>query len=295
MSDVFGKSRIMKITPLAADSLGTRSMATFVSTKDANFLIDPSTSLAPDRYGLAPHALEEQRFREHWRVIMKYAAQAEVVIITHYHYDHHYPKRLDVFRGKLVLIKHPEEKINLNQKRRAAEFVQTIKDVAKEIDIVDGKKLMFGKTRVEFSQPVFHGKSDKLGYVIEFVIQEDMRFVFTSDVQGPLHSDQLAFITREDPDIVYLDWPLTYMLGSVYKKSDLSTAILNIEKILTGTNLKTLIIDHHLPRDIDWRKKLQKIFDRNENKIQITTAAGFLGLPDDPLEAKRRILYAKPC
>ena len=48
----------MKITPLAADSMGTRSMATFVETGDCRILIDPGAELGPMRYGLAPHPLE---------------------------------------------------------------------------------------------------------------------------------------------------------------------------------------------------------------------------------------------
>ncbi len=41
----------MNITPIAADSLGTRSMATFVETGDCGIFIDPAVSLAPRRYG----------------------------------------------------------------------------------------------------------------------------------------------------------------------------------------------------------------------------------------------------
>ncbi len=35
----------MKITPLAFDSFGTRSMSTFVETKDVKILIDPGVAL----------------------------------------------------------------------------------------------------------------------------------------------------------------------------------------------------------------------------------------------------------
>jgi predicted metallo-beta-lactamase superfamily hydrolase len=40
----------MKISPLAADSLGARSMATLVETRDVTVLIDPSVRLGPYRY-----------------------------------------------------------------------------------------------------------------------------------------------------------------------------------------------------------------------------------------------------
>ena len=51
----------MRIVPLAADSLGARSMATFVETRDVSVLVDPSVRLAPVRYDLPPHPLEEDR------------------------------------------------------------------------------------------------------------------------------------------------------------------------------------------------------------------------------------------
>ncbi len=54
----------MKITPLAADSLGARSMVTFVETRDVSVLIDPSVRLGPRRYELPPHPLEEDRRRD---------------------------------------------------------------------------------------------------------------------------------------------------------------------------------------------------------------------------------------
>ena len=43
----------MKVIPLAFESLGVRSMATFVET-DHKILIDPGTSIAPKRFGYPP-------------------------------------------------------------------------------------------------------------------------------------------------------------------------------------------------------------------------------------------------
>jgi predicted metallo-beta-lactamase superfamily hydrolase len=37
----------MKVIPLAADSLGVRSMATYVEVADTGVLIDPGATLAP--------------------------------------------------------------------------------------------------------------------------------------------------------------------------------------------------------------------------------------------------------
>ena len=48
----------MNVIPLSSDSLGVRSMATYVETKDCKILIDPSAALGPKRYGLPPHQKE---------------------------------------------------------------------------------------------------------------------------------------------------------------------------------------------------------------------------------------------
>jgi predicted metallo-beta-lactamase superfamily hydrolase len=54
----------MKIVPIAFDSLGVRSMATYVETNDVKIVIDPGVSVSPDRYSLPPHRMELDRRRE---------------------------------------------------------------------------------------------------------------------------------------------------------------------------------------------------------------------------------------
>ena len=51
-----------KIIPLAAESLGVRSMCTYVETPDLRILIDPGVSLGP-RFGLLPHPKEYEAIR----------------------------------------------------------------------------------------------------------------------------------------------------------------------------------------------------------------------------------------
>ena len=113
----------MKIIPIASDSMGTRSMATFVETKDCKILIDPGVALGPRRYGLPPHPLEIEKLEEDWRNIVKYADKAQVMIVTHYHYDHHNPEYPEIYADKVVYLKHPTEKINYSQKKRAKYFL----------------------------------------------------------------------------------------------------------------------------------------------------------------------------
>ena len=50
----------MRVIPLAADSLGVRSMATYVEAGALRLLIDPGAALAPLRFGLGPTPDEEE-------------------------------------------------------------------------------------------------------------------------------------------------------------------------------------------------------------------------------------------
>ena len=280
----------MKIIPIASDSLGTRSMATYVETGDAGILIDPGVSLAPSRYGLPPHPIEFQRMSEHWSSIKKFARKAEVLIVTHYHYDHHDPSEPEMYKDKFVLLKHPTKNINRSQKERATIFLEQLKGIPKKIEYCDGREFSFGSTKIKFSQPVFHGTDNRLGYVVEISISDkDFKFVFTSDVEGPSTEDQAAFILEEKPSIIYADGPLSYMLGYRYSQKSLDASIKNIIKIFKRTPVEKFIIDHHFLRDIKWKERIKPAFDAAENKI--LTAAEFLGEKNDLLEARRKELY----
>jgi len=133
----------MKIIPLAFDSFGTRSMSTFVETQSCNILIDPSVALGPLRHGLKPHPMELDREEKHWATIKNYTAKTQILIITHYHYDHHNPNEPEVYKNKELLMKHPKENINQSQKRRAAYFMNSIKGFPKNIEYVPKLLLKF--------------------------------------------------------------------------------------------------------------------------------------------------------
>ncbi len=283
----------MKITPLAADSFGTRSMACFVSTKDADILIDPSVSLGPLRYNKPPHAREIKRMNEHWETIKKFAKKADILIITHYHYDHHNPEYPSMYKEKIVFLKHPLENINQSQKKRAAYFLEKIKGLPKQIEFSDGREFKFGKTKIVFSKETFHGTNNKLGYVTEVLVDDGKeRFVHTSDVEGPAVQKQLDFILKSNPNVLYLDGPLSYMLGFRYSQVDLNKSISNLIKIFSKTKIKTLIVDHHILRDLKWKERFEKVFKAAEKKkVKVMTAAEYAGKKIEMLEATRNVLW----
>lgn len=286
----------MKVTPLAFDSFGTRSMSTFVETKDANILIDPGVALAPRRFRYPPHPIEQGREREHWEEIVKRAKRSDVLIITHYHYDHYNPKdKLEIYKGKTVLVKHPTEKINLSQKKRSSDFLEKIKDLPKKLEYSDAKEFQFGSTKVKFSRPVFHGTNPKLGYVTEVLVDDgSYRFIHTSDVEGPSVDDQADFVLQNKPNLVILDGPLSYMLGFRYSRESLNSSVKNMIKIVRTCPLDSLVVDHHFLRELKWKEKIAKVFEEaKKKKVKVQTAAEFAGKPIEMLEARRKELYQK--
>jgi predicted metallo-beta-lactamase superfamily hydrolase len=169
-------------------------MATFIGTKDCKVLIDPGVALCPIRNGLPPHQLEYDRMDIHWRKIKSYAKKADVLIVTHYHYDHHDPDEPEIYKNKILLTKHPKKKINKSQKKRSAFFLEELGELPKKIEFSDGKEFSFGKTTVRFSKAVPHGTNTKLGYVTQVCIDDGKdRFIYTSDVQGPALDEQVKF------------------------------------------------------------------------------------------------------
>uniref|UniRef100_A0A7V3ZUJ5 MBL fold metallo-hydrolase n=1 Tax=candidate division WOR-3 bacterium TaxID=2052148 RepID=A0A7V3ZUJ5_UNCW3 len=280
----------MKILPLASDSLGTRSMATYVETENFNILIDPAVALSPSRFNLPPHPIELQRKKEQLELIKEKSKTAQLIIITHYHYDHHNPEEISLYQDKILLIKDPNNFVNESQRIRAHYFLEKIKNLPKTIEIVDNKEFIFNNIKIKFSPPVKHGPKEYLGYVIEIAISnEKENFIFTSDVQGIVDEEQLSFILENQPTILYADGPMTYMLNYRYHKEDLEKSINNIKKIIKETDVKVIVLDHHLTRDEKFKDYLKEIL--NQNKTKILTAAEYLGKENELFEAKRRELY----
>lgn len=286
---------IKKIVPLAFDSFGVRSMATFVETSDLKILIDPGVSLAPLRYGLEPHPLELKRLDETWEIIKRYAEHSDVLIVTHYHYDHHDPNHPELYKNKTVFVKHPTENINKSQRGRAALFLKAIKGFPREIEISDGKTFQLGKTRIAFSKAVCHGTNPRLGFVTEVSIKSNSeKFLHTSDVEGPSLDDQIQFILEEKPDVLFVDGPMTYMLGYRYSYKSLEISNENLVKAVKEVGLQTLVLDHHFLRDLNYKMRIKPVYDAaKECDVKVLTAAEFCGRKIEMLEALRKELYAK--
>jgi hypothetical protein len=147
---------------------------------------------------------------------------------------------------------------------------------------------------VRISQPVFHGANDRLGYVVEVCIKSDKTFLFSSDVEGPIHQHQLEFMIEENPHTIFIDGPMTYMLGYRFSQKSFQNSIENLKTLIERTGVKELVLDHHLTRDLRWREKMSDVFEVAEGSgVKILSAAEFSGVEENLLEARRNELYGK--
>jgi len=266
-------------------------MATYVETGDIDIVIDPAVALAPNRFGLPPHPSEEEAKAELWRRVKEHVGRADVIVVTHYHYDHVDPEEPEVYEGKTVLLKHPRRIINRSQRGRAASLLPRLRELADEIRYADGRSFRFGDTEIRMSRPVPHGMTATRGFVIEVSVRADETFLFTSDVQGPVLDEQVDFVLAEEPDIVFVDGPTTY-IDSPYLPVELREANDNLVRIVREAGISRLVVDHHLTRDIDFRERIGRVYEAGkELGVTVECAAEFLNVAPNPLEARRRDLY----
>jgi len=294
----------IRVVPLAAESFGVRSMCTYVETPDVRALLDPGVSLGPNRFGFPPHPREYEALAKCRKSIAEAAEKAEVITISHYHFDHHTPSYTDwcfnwsssevarqVYEGKLVLVKNYREKVNFSQRRRGWVFVKTGGKHAKMLENADSRTFEFGDTKLRFSDPVFHGpENSQLGWLLMCTVEHgDERFLFASDVQGPMHAGTLKTILASKPQLVMIGGPPVYLAGLV-KQEDVRMGMQNLEDLVK--EIPKTILEHHLLREESWRELSQQIFDSaSEKGHSVVTAAEFLKKRNNLLESRRKLLF----
>ena len=268
--------------------------------------MDAGISLCPYRFSLPPHPVEFQTIARLRSEIAQAADKAEVVTISHYHFDHHTPSFEDwlvnwtddgetarrIYKGKVVLAKNPKDKINASQRQRAWMFQKTGGKHAKTIEAADAKTFTFDATRLRFSEAVVHGSDDAaLGWVIMATVEcGGERFMFAPDIQGPMSTHTLELILNESPTVIMLGGPPLYLGGSRVEMSQLDRGLRNLERIVQ--TVPVVILEHHALRDEAWQQKTASVFacaDRVGHSV--VTAAEFAGKENSFLESKRKQLF----
>jgi len=331
------------------DSLGAKSACTLVETPDVSVLIDPGAAVMQPSF---PASLADKMFwlKEAREAIMRASKKCDVIVISHYHHDHYMDSEMEIYKGKLILAKNPNEYINDTQRMRAYEFYNNISKtfgkksldtllrkkepksysdpyeelvIAKkrdygdyaerkrellskgrkwffkrvenwnswelipelkfkncEVRFVDGKTFRFGKTKIEFSKPFFHGiEYARVGWVISTVITYNgERFIHTSDLEGPTIEDQAEWVINKKPKFLILDGPSTYLIPFMLNLINLRRAIDNTCRIIRECKPELIIYDHHLPRDRKFKERVKKVYvTAKEEGVNVLTAAEYLG------------------
>ncbi|NIR87042.1 MBL fold metallo-hydrolase, partial [Candidatus Bathyarchaeota archaeon] len=291
--------------------------------------------------------------------IRKASEEADVIVISHYHYDHFTDFDEELYEGKLILAKSCNEYINDSQRKRAEKFYNRLcgtfgnvklNDLLEEnrekkypdpltflpqarskdygdyserkrellkkgkkwfhkrvenwnkfklipevkfdkcqVRWADEREFRFGKTRVRFTRPLFHGiEYARVGWVISTIITlEDEKIIHSSDLQGPVIEDHSEWIIKENPNLLIVDGPSTYLIPFMLNLINLRRAVENMCRIIKETDSELVVYDHHLLRERLFRKRVKGVYQvaEEENK-KVLTAAEYLGKTPVVLEKK---------
>jgi predicted metallo-beta-lactamase superfamily hydrolase len=298
----------IKVKPLASESFGVRSMCTFVETPDVKVLLDAGVSLCPYRFGLPPHPIEFQTINRLRKAVAEAAEQADIVTISHYHFDHHTPSYTDwlvnwtetgetarqIYQNKTVIMKNPRENINASQRQRAWMFQKTGGKYAAKLETADGNIFTYGGTVLRFSEAVSHGPEDSLlGWVVMATVERDGEsFMFAPDVQGPMSARVVELMLAAKPQVLMVGGPPFYLGGFKVDELDLQLGLRHLESLAEVIPL--IVLEHHALRGEQWHQRIaQACAVANNAGHRVVTAAEFSGVENVFLESRRMQLYAE--
>jgi hypothetical protein len=305
MEPISIKNGEIRVLPLASESFGVRSMATYVETDDVKLVIDPGSALGP-RFRLNPHEREYVALFQTRQAILDVAKGADLLTISHYHFDHYVPNFENwrfiwsspglaekLYTGKVVLAKDTGENINFSQRKRGYMFRKLNLEYADEIRVADGQEFEFGSTKLKFSKPVYHGpEGTRLGFILMLTIRTPgCCLIHAPDVQGPMYDESLRLILGQEPDVLLIGGPPIY-LSFKLDREDLAAARRNLAVL--AQKVPQLVVDHHLLRSLDYHEFLQPALDAaGRTGHRLLTAAELLGQEPKLLEARRKELHVQ--
>ena len=175
------------------------------------------------------------------------------------------------------------------QARRGAELWSVLEAHARPT-AADGYERREHALELRVSSPLPHGvEGTTLGYVVALLVAdraERERFVFASDVQGPLSAVAAGWLIQQRPTLVYLAGPPSYI------EREVGTALIergidNLLRLIDATGCR-VIMDHHAVRDAGYGARFERLWSTG----RVVTAAEHLGQPVATLESRRHQLWA---
>jgi uncharacterized protein len=281
----------MKLTILASESFGVRSMACVVQAGDKKIVIDPGVALGAQRFRLPPHPQEQEVARQTRERLRNELSDATHVVITHFHGDHHPMVEADPYQlsaadvlsnlKRLEILAKGNRGVSKRQKHRRRLLE---KQLGNSIPSADGRN--FGD--FTFSEPMPHGEPiNKAGTVIMLRISYNgTTFVHGSDIQLLDHR-AIDMIERWRPDIVFLAGPPIYLIQGLPNEDEIMDEVEKRLDILASC-CGTIILDHHVMRSREGETWLDQ---KREKYGNICCAAGYEKRERNLLEADRQQLY----
>lgn len=336
--------------PVWFDSFGAKSSCARVETSDVKILIDPGIAVMHPSFP-ASDEMKIHWFEEGYSAIKSASKNVNVIVISHYHYDHFIDFERDIYKGKIIFAKNPNEYINDSQRGRAEAFFSNLyraftdepfenllcevetKDYVNPLNALplathkdfgdycdrrqillkqgekwftqrvkrwnkykkipqldlrkvrvkfpEGRLFSFGETAIRFSGPLFHGiEFSRVGWVFSTVIEcKGEKLIHSSDLNGPVIEDYTEWLIREDPDVIILDGPMTYMLGYTLNLINFKRTVENILRIIReAKHCRMIVYDHHLIREPRFKERMKEVYNQAEKLgKEVTTAAELVG------------------
>lgn len=132
----------IKFVPIWFDSLGAKSACSLVKTCDIGLIIDPDSASLQPSYPM-PAELKNYYQKLARKSITNALQEAEHVVISHYHYDHHYLDPI-LYKNKKLWIKDPNQWINKSQWERSRLFLEELASFFEgEVSFKNGPKKSF--------------------------------------------------------------------------------------------------------------------------------------------------------
>jgi predicted metallo-beta-lactamase superfamily hydrolase len=288
----------VKVKMLAAESLGVRSLATWViGAPGGDLLIDPGAALGPRRRGYAPHAREETALAAAGGRLLAAAERVQRIVITHFHHDHFVPfanrewvvsgpaAAGHLYRGKRIFVRDLEGPMNRQQRGRADQLARDLNALGVAVEPADART----HGDLEFSPAMRHGdKESPRGWVVMVAIRHGSdTIVHMSDTQL-LNPAAIDWALKRDPGAVITSGPPLYLPQLTAARRQ--KAVSNLVR-LAGC-VPSVIVDHHLLRGGDIEAFLRPAREEAlAHGHRLQSAAASLGLRDQLLESRRVQLH----
>jgi predicted metallo-beta-lactamase superfamily hydrolase len=185
----------------------------------------------------------------------------------------------------MLFCKDPSDNVTERQGLRGKKFHRICGRRAPRYEVADGRSFTFGKTEIEFSEALWHGKEGTVqGYVVGTCIRDgEGAMVHASDVQL-LNRGCVDWMLEQSPDLAITAGPPTFDPERM-KDGELEMASGFLDRL--SHQVPRVVVDHHLLRSPDWADFLGRCVNG------VACAADVEGVPLLPLESERSSLYER--